>query len=489
LKICVIHDILFENPVFSLITRIMFMYRTILSLFKNCANFVAAFCAFLIIALTSYTPAAKADVIYHAFDECFANVKAELPKIQAAGYNYIQVSPPNKTASRLDNACTSDEYWYMEYQPLDYVLEGNLGTEEDLKDLINAAHERGIKVIADVVLNHLANYKNVPNKDGKPFPGAYPIFQKKEYFHNTACINNYNNASEVENNWLCSKDDPEGLPDLKTSLPYVREQQQNYLKELLDVGFDGLRFDAVKHISREDLKNILAVVPNDKLYYGEVIGKDYDESISYIPVFPKVTDFQLVNTLKSAFGFGGDLRSLVNPSDTKRALPGQNAVTFARNHDTWAPRQFDNWKFDSGDLTLATAYVLAVKEGTPLILNFDAFDPTVVAATKFHEKLIGESQYYRNGNEIAPSADSSNLLFIERGDKGLAIINKAGTTFDVKAAKMPGLGVGCYNELQYNFQICVAKGGDGQKYITEWGSKDRGGINIGGRTALFFIKS
>ncbi|GET43899.1 MULTISPECIES: hypothetical protein [Microseira] len=98
---------------------------------------------------------------------------------------------------------------------------------------------------------------------------------------------------------------------------------------------------------------------------------------------------------------------------------------------------------------------MAIKEGTPLILNFDAFNPTVVAPTQFDEKMMGQSQYYRNGNEIAASADSPKLLLISRGDKGLAIINKAGATFDVTAAKMPGLAVGCYNELRYNFQMCV----------------------------------
>ncbi len=77
-----------------------------------CACFIA-----VVIGFTWNTAPAKADVIYHAFDECFTNVKDELPKIKAAGYNYIQVSPPNKTASRLDNACTSDKYWYMQYQP------------------------------------------------------------------------------------------------------------------------------------------------------------------------------------------------------------------------------------------------------------------------------------------------------------------------------------------------------------------------------------
>ncbi len=68
-------------------------------------------------------------------------------------------------------------------------------------------------------------------------------------------------------------------------------------------------------------------------------------------------------------------------------------------------------------------------------------------------------------------------------------INKAGETFDVTAAKMPGLGVGCYNELQYDFEMCVDYGGDGQKYINKWGSPNRGGIEIGPRTALFFVKN
>lgn len=48
-------------------------------------------------------------------------------------------------------------------------------------------------------------------------------------------------------------------------------------------------------------------------------------------------------------------------------MPGEYAVTFARNHDTWDPNQFDNCKFHDGDLPLATAYVLAIKEGTPSV--------------------------------------------------------------------------------------------------------------------------
>ncbi|MGK7941572.1 MAG: alpha-amylase family glycosyl hydrolase [Crocosphaera sp.] len=148
-----------------------------------------AFLVTIIIGLTFNDSPAKADVIYHAFDECFANIKAEVPQIEAAGYSHIQISPPNQTVSRPDDACTSDEYWYIQYQPFDYELGGNLGSKKDLTDLIDAAHTRNIKIIADVVFNHMANYRYY--KDVAPFPEAYPTYPKKEYFHEAKCTANY----------------------------------------------------------------------------------------------------------------------------------------------------------------------------------------------------------------------------------------------------------------------------------------------------------
>ncbi|MGC1246269.1 MAG: hypothetical protein WA865_08675 [Spirulinaceae cyanobacterium] len=53
-----------------------------------------------------------------------------------------------------------------------------------------------------------------------------------------------------------------------------------------------------------------------------------------------------------------DIRSLVNPQDTGRALPGVNAVTFARTHDTVNNNGGDKYG-DKQDALLANAYVLA----------------------------------------------------------------------------------------------------------------------------------
>jgi alpha-amylase len=76
--------------------------------------------------------ASKADVIYQAFNMRFRDIKAQLPELQNLGYTYIQVSPPQKSNPSPE--------WWARYQPIDRtIIESPLGTEKELKELINAA--------------------------------------------------------------------------------------------------------------------------------------------------------------------------------------------------------------------------------------------------------------------------------------------------------------------------------------------------------------
>ena len=411
--------------------------------------------------------ASKADVIYQAFDMRFRDIKTQLPELQKLGYTYIQVSPPQKS--------NPSPQWWARYQPIDYtVIDSPLGNEKDLKELIDAAHSRKLKIIIDVVFNHMANYGDYVKTL------KYPHFSPQD-FHPKSCID-YNNRSSVTNGWInCD------LPDLNTDSPHVRQEAKNYLKKLLALGADGFRLDAVKHIEPDFFREVLKVVPSDKFVYGEVIGQSIEESNEYTEIF-SVTDFHLVSTMSNAFKIGGDLRSLIDPAASGKALPGVKAVTFAHNHDI-ATNQIGYKLPSPQDTKLANAFVLARQEGFPIVYKDDAKDSITKAGVYFHQKMMGEPQYFRNGTEIAQGADNPNTLFIERGNKGLAIINKAGASFDVKAAKMPGLSIGCYKELNYNFTMAVGKGGDGQKYVTKWGTKQRGGIQIGPRDALLFVQT
>lgn len=55
--------------------------------------------------------AAKADVIYQAFDMRFRDIKKQLPELQKLGYTYIQVSPPQKSHPSTE--------WWARYQPIE----------------------------------------------------------------------------------------------------------------------------------------------------------------------------------------------------------------------------------------------------------------------------------------------------------------------------------------------------------------------------------
>jgi alpha-amylase len=447
----------------------MFINRQIWSFF---CRYITLAIVWLWVATIVFPSPAKADVIYQAFNLPFQEVKTKLPELKEQGYTHIQISPPQKSNPSSE--------WWARYQPLDFtVLESPLGNESDLKELIEAAHQQGEKIIIDVVLNHMADYP--------PYSSSleYPRFSPQD-FHPKACINNYSDRYQVTYGWLgCS------LPDLNTESDYVRQEGKQYLQKLLALGADGFRFDAIKHIEPEYFEDVLQVVPSDKYLYGELIEGRPNESFLYTEIHDlDISDYPLLETIKQAFSFGGDLRSLIAPQSSNGALPGVNAVTFAQTHDTVEGGDlYNSYGLEERDAMLANAYVLAREEGFPLIYRDDASYPIVQAGISFHEQMLTQPQDFRNGNEIAQGADSPNLLFIERGSKGIAIINKSGNSFDVQSAKMPGLDVGCYKELQHHFTISVAMGDDGQKYITQWGTPERKGMQIGPRDALFFVQT
>lgn len=158
------------------------MNYQISNFFKTCTILTLVF---LVCFLTGLIPPANADVIYHAFNEPFDQIRAEIPQLKEQGYTYIQISPP-----QLSNPSSE---WWARYQPIDFtVLESPLGNEEDLKELIDAAHQQEEKIIVDVVLNHMANYGDYP------YTLQYPRFSP-DNFHPRVCIQNYDDASETRN--------------------------------------------------------------------------------------------------------------------------------------------------------------------------------------------------------------------------------------------------------------------------------------------------
>lgn len=139
---------------------------------------------------------------------------------------------------------------YHKYDTNDYYqVDPKFGTEEDLKQLIALCHERGVKIILDLVINHTAT--------------GHPWFQEFRKAHLNADVENeyYDFYSWTENPGGGRTYSPIGstghhyecnfsgsMPELNYDNETVRQAMVDVAKYYLNMGVDGFRFDAAKYI-------------------------------------------------------------------------------------------------------------------------------------------------------------------------------------------------------------------------------------------------
>ena len=102
--------------------------------------------------------------ILHCFDWSYNAIKANLADIKAAGYTAVQTSPVQPPKDYSASYTESSSNWWKLYQPLDLCVAESgswLGTKDELTEMCAEAETYGIKVIVDIVSNHLANNGSV----------------------------------------------------------------------------------------------------------------------------------------------------------------------------------------------------------------------------------------------------------------------------------------------------------------------------------------
>jgi len=432
---------------------------------------IAVIVIILLLPFSLAWPGEQPVAIFHAFNQAYPEVESFVCDLAGQGYSHVQISPVQKSNPSPD--------WWARYQPVDYSIIEGRGSEADLKSLIDRAHGCNVKVIADVVFNHMAN---MPEFADLHFPQFEP-----RHFHPRCDINyeDNNNTSELDC-WLG------GLPDLNQDDSEVRQVHFAHIDKLLDLGIDGFRFDAAKHIPSARLKQYLDHIDQRSQghtwNYLEVIT-DHDTKPNFYTWVGAISDFILYKTMKDAFTFGGDLRSLRVPN----AIDDSRSVTFGRNHDNireisaGAINAYD----DPTDSYFATAYVLARESGTPLVLNWDNADaPFIPAGAKFRRIMHARGNEGTNVKEnVLAVVDSSNVLMMERGGEGFFVVNKGTDKFDIPVLDLTLSNLeGCYQELRNKFTVAVERRENGKKYMTRWGTWNRGGMEVYGRDALYFVR-
>ncbi|MDZ8239846.1 MAG: alpha-amylase family glycosyl hydrolase [Nostoc sp. ChiQUE01a] len=454
---------------------------TAMYLIKTIFTYVLVICVICIFPIKALA-AEKPTAIFHAFNHGYTDIEKFVCEIAKQGYSHIQIPPAQKSNPAPE--------WWARYQPVDYSIIEGKGSLFNLKKLINQAHSCNVKVIADVVFNHMANLGGDDDfEDLTKFPGlsVSDFNSDSNLSGKKPCSINYsdgNRNSEI-NCWLG------GLPDLMFT-SNVKTIQKAHLKKLLDLGINGFRFDAAKHMPADVIKeyiNYVARYSQGKAWnYLEVIT-DSDTSAENYNWIAAVTDFVLYNSMKNAFSFGGDLRSL----RVQKGINDPRSVTFGSNHDTIREINSNaiNPYSDPSDSLLATAYVLARESGTPLILNRDNKDASwIKSGVKFRQIMHQRGNQGKNIKEnVLAAVDSPTVLLMERGSEGFFVVNKGENKFNIPVLDLTLTNLdGCYRELRNNFTIAIERRDRQKKLITRWGSWNRGGMEVEKRDALYFIR-
>ena len=183
----------------------------------------------------------------------FAGLAQRLDYVQELGVNTIWLMPFFPSPLRDDGYDISD---YRSVHP-------SYGTLEDFKKFLSIAHERGIRVIIEMVLNHTSDqhpwFLESRSSQGNPKRDWYVWSDTDAKYRGTRIIF----VDTEMSNWAW---DPisksyywhrffSHQPDLNYDNPAVREEMWNVMKFWLEMGIDGFRLDAVPYLIEREGTN------------------------------------------------------------------------------------------------------------------------------------------------------------------------------------------------------------------------------------------
>jgi len=434
------------------------------------------------------------NVIVQLFNWRFDEIRQVVPMLRQLGYSHVLVSPPQMSNEQVWQ-------WWGRYQPVDFrAIKGPLGSEAEFRTMAGAAQANGIQILVDVVLNHTVDLNDAPpglvRVEGDQVVVAnFPQLGPQDFHARCKVVND----STAQRCWLSNN-----LLDLRTESDHVRQVAKDYLVKLADLGAAGYRFDAAKHIEAAFFSDVLSVVPG-RYAFGEFITDRASGIGSHLSIAEMdYYDFPLLVSIREAFRFGGDLRGLKNPAANGRALEGQKAVTFVRNHDIDRGQNNDHgiddpggrntfgvgWdeehhKLDRTDVALAYAYVLGREDGLPYVFadmstlpqaeQDDRFDdPSIVAGIRFHNLCLADTGGVPRRPELW-RIETPNAIGWERGTDRFIVINKAAEPFEISDLRTT-LREGNYNEVRTGWPMRVQPDGT----IERW--------TVPPRTAVMFVR-
>ena len=373
--------------------------------------------------------------ILQCFDWTYNDIKAELPNIAKAGFTSIQTSPVQPAAGT--------GAWYWLYQPLGFSVGTELGTKEELKDLCAAADEYGINVVVDVVANHLAG--DHTNIQSDLIPETY--WHDGTYNSDIPDNVDWNNRKQIT---TCDL----GMRDLNSENEYVQQVVAKYINELKELGVDGIRWDAAKHIGlpSEDCNFWPAVTKSGLYNYGEIltgpVNSGGETEMKEYTDYMSVTDSTYGSSLLNSFNSGKVPTSSGNWSN--RGISTDKLVYWGESHDTYANEEGKESNAVSQNVVDRAYAVAAAREGaTALYLSrpeakardsirigvkgsIHFTSDEIAAINHFHNAMNGKADHYAVSDNAAVVTRKDGGAVIVLGSGGNKAVNVTNTDGDVK---------------------------------------------------------
>jgi neopullulanase len=275
---------------------------------------------------------------YHGGD--LKGVEQHLSYLKDLGVTTLWLNPITDNSD-----ATSD---YHGYHAVDlYKVEDHFGTMQEFQSLVRAAHQQGMKMLLDMVPNHVG--PKHPWATSRPAPGW--LHGTAENHINTdydfppvadphAVPSGYRSALD---GWFAN-----ALPDLAQENPLVAQYLlQNALWWIESSGVDGFRIDTFPYVPRSFwsyyLTGIRNVYPNF-FAVGEVYNFD-PVVVSYFAGgqtgfdgvdthLPTPFDFPLNSAIRDVVNHGASAKKIEDVLRQDRLYPHpENLVTFIGNHD------------------------------------------------------------------------------------------------------------------------------------------------------------
>lgn len=408
-------------------------------------------------------------VTLHCWNWSYKEIEDNMEIIAKLGYTAIQTSPIQQAKQATAGFPSND--WWVFYQPMGFHIDdsGNsaLGTKAEFESMCRKAHECGIKVIVDVVANHMGNTEAGTNGL------ASTIIQ--DLRGDSACwhdikknTTNYTSRHDVTQYCMA------GLPDLNTANKKVQNYVLDFLKECIDAGADGFRFDAAKHIETPEDGNLASdfwpTVINGATAYAKssrgielyCYGELLDDLGGNLPVTAYTKYMSVTDNVWSAgalsavsYGSAGSFFSSYRRSDKASQL-----VLWAESHDTYADGT--TYTVSEENINKTWALVAARADAMSLYLarpanmsqllgaasNTGWAYPEVAAVNQFHTQFIGQKEYVAN---------EGNIAYVERGTSGVVLVNCKGTNADISVTAH-NMADGTYTDLITGNTFTVANG-------------------------------